>query len=318
MKSIVFSLIIFLASSFASAQEVSRLKEILKYRTLGADAFYGHVLAPAQSLEVGLSKSQRIANSNAAIIEDVGMMSGVFATTPQNKMVETVYTIARSIDSAVPGNGSHIIFEGVQPSSAFSRTLILLPKNKIKSGRPAEELMDILTSYKHSAKATDFTYEYAQPKNLTVGAISSIEGTDLTWLKQEAAAPFAEGQDYVIKKCRKLLGWRCITSLYRKETIHVDNTKVFLLYISLYDLNANKDHADFASDKRSQNQITGSTAIYIVKESAEWVMLYGVDYQYNAEKTTFTDPIQKEFQKDTDRLKQRISSDLGIDLKELK
>jgi hypothetical protein len=65
------------------------------------------------------------------------------------------------------------------------------------------------------------------------------------------------------------------------------------------------------------NQITGSTAMYIVKETTDYVMLYGIDSQYNNDKASFTGAILSEFQKDMDRFKQRISTDLGIAVKDI-
>jgi hypothetical protein len=313
---IVFCLSILVAqTSWSQMNEV--LGKYLSDRTLGADPFYGKVLAPALNLETSKTKVDRISEANVIMVSELDMMSYSFSITPAANLVNHMYDVVKLVDPAIIGRGGNIIFSGTNPSLAISRNLILIQKSKTKVSDPAAALMKTLTSYKHSAKPNDFVYEYSDATNLTSGAIKSTVGSDSSWTGAGAAPSFNENQDYVLKKCRQLLGWRCITSLYRTETLTDGVNRAQILFISLYDLTQNKDHAEFAGDKRSMNQITGSTAVYVIKETADYVMLYGVDSQYNNDKASFTGAILSEFQKDMDRFKQRISTDLGIAVKDI-
>lgn len=255
MKTIILFLVVVVAQVCWS-QEIPVLTQILNQRTLGADIFFGRALAPAQSLEIKKTKLERIKAANQSLLSELNLVSNAFAKSTGSTAVASVYSAVQTIDAEIIGVGGHIVFSGDAPSAAQTRTLVLLPKNKIHSADPVNAVMDVLTSYKHSAKMSDFLYEYSEPQNLTVGSIVSTEGTDTSWVFPEAAAPFAEDKNFVLKKCRKLLGWRCITSLYRSEAITVGDAKTRVLFISLYDLDNNTDHADFAGDKRSKNQIT--------------------------------------------------------------
>ncbi|MBC7466709.1 MAG: hypothetical protein H7256_12020 [Bdellovibrio sp.] len=318
MKSIIFSLIL-MAAPITFAQEIAELSRLVNLRTLGIDAVYGKALSPSQSLETEKSKFERIQSSNAAMLAEVEAVSNAFVKQgPPDMVLGNVYNTVDKYDSEVSGKGGHILFLGTNPSAAQSRNLFMISKAKLTMANPTAAVLNVLTSYKRSAKTADFIYAYAQPFDLKAGKIVSYEGTETSWLKPEAQAPFENAQDYVLKKCRKLLGWRCITSLYRTDSIPVGSDTMQVLFIAMYDLDANADHDDFAKDKRSKNQITGSTAIYIVKETADWMMIYGTDHQYNNDKTTFQDSIQNEMDKDVGRFKERLSADLGISVKDIK
>lgn len=319
MKSIILSLAL-LVTTAAFAQEIPVINILLQKRTEGGDSFYTQVLAPAQSLETEKTKIERIKSVNGTLLKELETVSKAFASSKGgDATVTAVYDAARAFDSEVPGKGGHITFLGTNPSAAISRNLFLLPKAKLTtSTNPVNDVLDTLTSYKRSAKPSDFLYEYQDANHLTVGNIVELKGSDTSWQKPEAAAPFRVQQDYAIKKCRQLLGWRCITSLYRVDTVKSKGLLAHVLFISLYDLERNEDNAEFTGDKRSKNQISGTTAVYIIKESKDWVMIYATDYQYNNDKTSFQGAIQTEFQKDVDRFKERLSQDLGIKVKDIK
>lgn len=318
MKSIILSLSLLVTTS-AFAQEIPTIKTILQKRTEGSEPFYAQVLAPSLSLETEKAKIERIKSSNAELLKELELVSKAFTAAKSADTVKAVYDVVTKIDSEVPGKGGHITFLGTNPSAAVSRNLFLLEKAKLTTSTdPVNDVLGVLTSYKRSAKPSDYLYEYADAKNLTTGNIVEIEGSDESWQKPEAAAPFRVKEDYAIKKCRQILGWRCITSLYRVDTVKAKEFLTHILFISLYDLEKNKDNPEFTDDRRSKNQINGTTAVYIVKESKEWVMIYAADYQYNNDKNSFTGAIQSEFQKDVGRFKDRLSQDLGIKTKDIK
>ncbi len=309
-----FTIVSFATDKKASNKDVELISQIIGARTNGKDPFYSKALSPAQSLQTDKSKSDRIQTMNKQISSEIDAVLAAFKNAPEDQKSAMVQAATKVIEPQLNANGGAFVtfFDSV-PSAVTSRIVLMIPK-KIKAGMSSTTILNILTSYKHSPKASDHLYDYASPQNLTQGPVKYVLGSDSTWKGSEAGAPFTLDKDYVLKKCRQLLGWRCITSLYRAES-QLKNSDAFkLLFISAYDLENNPDHADFAGDKRSNNQITGSTAAYVIKESADWILVYGIDTQFSNNKLTFQGSIQTEFKKDFERLKERISFDLNVAL----
>ena len=309
-----FTIVSFATDKKASTKDVDLISQIINSRTNGNDAFYSKALSPAQSLQTDKSKSERIQSMNKQITSEMNAVVMAFKNAAEDQKVTAVQAATNGIEPQLNANGGAFVtfFDSV-PSAATSRILLIIPK-KIKAGMSAATILNILTSYKHSPKQSDHLYEYASAQNLTQGSVKYVLGTDSTWKGSGAGAPFTLDKDYVLKKCRQLLGWRCVTSLYRAESQLKNDDAFKLLFISAYDLENNPDHADFAGDKRSNNQITGSTAAYVVKESSDWILVYGIDTQFNNGKLSFQGAIQSEFKKDFERLKERISFDLNVAL----
>lgn len=309
-----FALISFSAEEKAT-KEITAITQILNERTNGNDSYFSKVLSPAQSLEVNKSKSDRIISANQSIIDELTSVFTAFKSSAEDKKVDAVSEAVNQIEPDLVKNaGAFVTFYDSVPSAAVSRTMLMLSK-KLKPGLSTDQVFNILTSYKRSAKPSDQLYEYSFASDITQGSVLHSQGSDTTWMGAAAATPLALGENIVLKKCRQLLGWRCVTSLYRADSLLKAEENVKVLFISIYDLENNPDHPDFAKDKRSNNQITGSTAVYFVKESADWILIYGIDTQWNTGKLTFQSAIQNEFKKDFDRFKERISSDLQLSTK---
>lgn len=312
--------LVILTAAFAFSEEKKALPEtlalmnLLNDRTNGNNADYNKILSPAQSLDVGQNRSTRIQTVNNKLIAEFDQVLQAFNSASEaNKPTAVRQSIQNIEPDLLKNNGAFITFTDSNPSAAVSRIFLMIPKNASTS---ADQVFKTLSSYKRSAKPSDFVYEYENPFNLTSGTMRAYQGTETSWMGPEAAQPFDFGKNYVLKKCRQLLGWRCVTSLYRADQLSSTlNTKI--LFVSTYDLSQNPDHSDFSKDKRSINQITGSTAVYVVKESTNWILLYGADAQWNNDKLSFKGAIQNEFQKDFDRLKQRFSDDLRLTLGQL-
>lgn len=296
-------------------KEISAIAKALNSRTNGNDAFYSKALSPALSLEVSKNKSDRVQAVNDQLISEISSVLGAFksASSESRRLESTTAAVAKIESDVIKEGGAFITFTDSNPSAAYSRTFLMIPK-KIKAGLTSKTIFDILTSYKRSPKPSDHVYEYASAQNLTQGAVKYTEGNDNSWKSPKALKPFDMNEDVVLKKCRQLLGWRCITSLYQANQLTKGSDASQLLFISTYDLTQNPDHPEFAGDKRGVNQYTGSTALYVVKESAEWILLYGIDAQWNDGKLSFQGAIQKEFKKDFERFKERISSDIQAPL----
>lgn len=317
---IIYVILFFALVSFTAEKPVAKdtdlatISKLLNERTNGNNAFYSKALSPAQSLEVNKNKSDRIQSVNNQIMSEITLVVNAFKQASEKDKLTAVNSAAATIDSQlIPNGGAYITFTDSNPSAAFSRTVLVVSK-KVKAGLVAKNVFDILTSYKRSPKPSDHVYEYSSAENLTQGAIQYTEGNDSTWKGAGAAKPFALNQDIVLKKCRQVLGWRCATSLYHVDSFLKGSEATQLLFIATYDLTQNADHPDFARDKRGVNQYTGSTAMYVVKESAEWILLYGIDAQWNDGKLSFQGAIQNEFKKDFERFKDRISSDIQAPL----
>ncbi len=304
----------FSAEPAASVKDIESIAQILNSRTNGNDAFYNKALAPAQSLQLDKNKSERVQTVNQQIMLEFTSVLNSFKNASEDKKLDSVNQAVKGIEPQVVNNGgAYVSFVDSVPSAATARTFLMIPKS-LKPGLTSATILDILTSYKRSAKQNEQLYEYGSAQDLTSGSFTSVQGSDTSWKGSEAAQPFVLNQNYAIKKCRQLLGWRCVTSLYRADTQLSGADAFKLLFIAAYDLQSNPDQAEFSRDKRSTNQITGSTAAYVIKESANWILLYGVDNQWNSGKLSFQGAIQTEFKKDFERLKERISLDLQIRL----
>ncbi len=309
--------ILFASSVFAATPEALQVSKILKERTNGNDSLYSKLLSPAKSLDVSKNASDRIQSINDQITREIDLVTAAFNSSAEDKKIEAVHAAANLIDSKMTADGgAHIIFVDQNPSSATARILMLIPKkNSTVSGK---NVLNALTSYKRSAKPNNFVYEYAIAENLTSGPIKNLVGSETSYLLPEAATPLKASEQVVLKKCRQLLGWKCLTALYRADAYSISPGGLHLLFSSNVDLNSNPDHADFAGDKRSTNQTTGSTGTYVIIESKDWVIMYSTDAQYNEGKLSFTGIIQQEFQKDFNRLKLRIATDLKLATSDIK
>ncbi|MBC7421043.1 MAG: hypothetical protein H7328_09980 [Bdellovibrio sp.] len=309
--------LILASNAFSATPEASQIAKVLNERTNGNDALYNKLLAPDLSLDTSKNKSDRTQAVNKQIASEIDLIIAAFKGAKEADKSTAVMQALNTIEpNVVKSGGAYVTFTDGNPSAATSRSVLLIPKKN--SSVTVSAVTNILTSYKRSAKTSDYVYEYETAQNLTLGAIKTRVGTDTSHLPPEAAAPFSLAKNYVLKKCRQLLGWRCVTSFYRADAMAKSTDAFQLVFVAIVDLNSNPDNAEFGGDKRITNQIAGSTAIYIIKESADWILLYGSDFQWNNDKLSFTGVIQKEFQKDAARFRDRISSDLKLSGNDIK
>lgn len=304
--------------ALAVTDDRALLGSLLNQITLSNNGFYNKVISPAKSLNLNLSSSARTDEANKKIANEVGNVLIVFKTAAENNKFESVRKYISSLDARVLSNGgASIQFTDGTPSAALSRTLIMIPKNSQNPRVSAQQLLRSFSSYKRSALPTTTFYEYSNAQNVSQSTINTRAGSEQSWMLPNAAPEVAKNKDLVLKKCRQIFGWKCVTALYKTGDIQSDNPASFL-YAGIYDLENNPDHPSFANDKRSTNQITGSTALYVVTESPQWVLIYGVDSQWNKGALSFTSLIENEFLKDLLRIKERISLDMQIPSSELK
>ena len=287
--------------SSANKQAIS---DVLTQFTLGNEAFYNQVISPAKSLNEQKSDSDRTAEANEKIQNNLAAIIDAFDNAPENDKAAQVEATLKKLDANFEkGQSGRIEFTDGKISSAFSRVAIVLEKQNAT----AEKVLQAFTSYKRSAKPSEHVFEYENSEDISRGAIKAKEGSDTSWFPPQAAPSMENNSSLVIKKCRQILGWKCGTTLYRTG----ENQKFKFLFMGNYDLSKNPDNAYFKGDSRTKNQIAGSSALFIAKESENYILLAAVDSVWNKKGLSFTSIIQSEYQKDLAKLKQRLMFDLG-------
>ena len=302
------------SSLSAHAQEAGQRQQVLDLITgfsLGNNAFYNKVISPAKSLDMNKSESDRTSEMNIQIANELDAVLTAFNSAPEDQKANAAAASAKLFDKEVGGPvSSRIEFIDGKPSAAIARAIILIDKTGNEETMTAKGVLDVITSYKRSVKPSDHSFEYEDATNLMIGKITHLEGSDSSWIKPGALAPFEFDKDYAIKKCRQIFGWRCATTLYHVGEAFIGGENLPFLYMGSYDLKKNSDNPGFGGDKRTTNQISGSTALFVIKESKRWVMVVGVDAQWNTAGISFSSIIQSEYQKDFGRMNQRIALDL--------
>lgn len=295
------------------------LEEFLASTTLSNDGFYNKVLSPAKSLNLNLSNADRIQEVNTKVINEINAVISAFKNTSEEKKLMAVQNVVKQIDPEVfKNNGANIQFINGSPSAAFNRTLIMIEKKAGNAAVSAEQLVNTFSSYKRSTLLGMHVYEYSDSRNISQSSIKTSVGSEGSWKLPLAAPGISANKDLVLKKCRQIFGWKCVTSVYKTGELLTGGESIKYLYAGIYDLVNNADHPDFANDKRSFNQITGSTALYVIKESQNWILLYGVDSQWNTGSISFEGLIKEEFFKDAKRIRERISLDFKISPQDIK
>lgn len=296
----------------------TELLKFLNAMTLSNNGLYNKILSPAKSLNLNLSESDRTLEINNKVAGEIDSVLTTFKNSTEENKLQAVQAQVSKFDPEVVSNGAHIIFFNNGPSAAFSRVLMMIEKKAGNAAVTADAVLKSFSSYKRSAIPSTYVYEYSDAANISQSTIKAAIGSEATWKLPLAAEAIKPNQDLVLKKCRQIFGWKCVTSLYRTGQLLQGNDSTKLLYAGIYNLVSNPDHPEFSGDKRSTNQITGSTAVYTVRESSNWVILYGVDSQWNQGTILFTPLISDEFLKDSRRIKERLSLDLNVPISDIK
>jgi hypothetical protein len=313
LRSIVLATALISAQGI-QAQEAGQRQQVLDLITgfsLGNNAFYNKVISPAKSLDMNRSDADRTSEINTKITNELDAVLTAFKNAPEDQKAKAAAAAAKLLDSGLGGQtAARIQFIDGKPSAAIARAIILIDRTGNEKALTAKSVLDSITSYKRSAKPSDHSFEYEDATNLTMGKVSHREGSDASWVKPGALPPFESGKDFAIKKCRQIFGWKCVTTLYHAGQADIGGENSPFLYMGNYDLTNNPDNAGFGGDKRTVNQVAGSTALFVVKESKRWIMVIGVDAQWNKGGISFSSIIQSEYQKDFGRMNQRIALDL--------
>lgn len=278
--------------------------DILTHFTLGNDALYNKVLSPAKSLNEQRSDADRTAEANIKIQKNLAAIMDAFDNASEDQKAAKVEETLKKLDSNFEkGQSGRIEFTDGKISAAFSRIGFVIEKQNAT----AQMVLDAFTSYKRAAKPSDHVFLYEDYQDITRGTVAAREGTDTTWFPPLSPASMAIGSTVVVKKCRQILGWKCGTTLY-----HADQKENFkYVFMGNYDLSKNPDNPYFKGDSRTRNQIAGSTALFVMKESEKHILFAAADSTWNKKGLSFTSIIQGEYQKDLNKFKQRLMFDLG-------
>jgi hypothetical protein len=290
--------------STANSANKQAVANILTQFTLGNDALYNKVLSPAKSLNEQKSDADRTAEANEKIQNNLAAIMDAFDNSPEDQKAANVELILKKLDpSFEKGQSGRIEFIDGKISAAFSRIGFVIEKDNAT----AEMVLNAFTSYKRAAKSSDHVFEYEDFQDITRGNVIVREGSDSSWLPPLAPTSMAIGSSLVIKKCRQILGWKCGTTLY-----HADQSEKFkYVFMGNYDLSKNPDNPHFKGDSRTKNQVAGTTALFIAKESEKYILFAAADSTWNRKGLSFTSIIQSEYQKDLGKFKQRLMFDLG-------
>lgn len=293
--------------------EKAALSDLLTTFTIGNNALYNRIISPGKSLNTGRSDADRTAELNAQLLTEMNAVIFTFKNSTEEEKVQKVNQVVAQIDREVVSNkGVHIQFIGGRPSAAINRTLVMIPKDTNNPALTVENVLNTVTSYRRSARPSDYAYEYSQADNLQQSTVRLTQGNDETWKPPLAPAGLEIGKDYAIKKCRQIFGWKCATALYHADRLLSGEDEVGLMYTGSYNLKDNADNSQFARDGRSKNQVEGSTGLVIVKESPNWIMVYAADAQWKNGGISFGGIIQGEAKKDFKRYKERLATDLRL------
>lgn len=288
-------------STSANKQAVT---DILTHFTLGNDAYYNKVLSPSKSLNEQKSDSDRTAEANEKIQNNLAAIMDAFDNASEDQKAAKVEETLKKLDpNFEKGQSGRIEFTDGKISAAFSRIGFVIEKGSAT----AEMVLNAFTSYKRAAKPSDHVFEYEDYQDITRGNITNRQGNDMSWLPPQAPESMAIGSSVVVKKCRQILGWKCGTTLYHAD--QKDNFKY--VFMGNYDLSKNPDNPHFKGDGRTKNQIAGSTALIVMKESEKHILFAAADSTWNRKGLQFTSIIQSEYQKDLGKFKQRLMFDLG-------
>jgi hypothetical protein len=286
-------------------QSRNYIVQILNQYTLANNAYLNKILSPAKSLDMNKSDADRTAEANLQIAYSLGTIINAFDSAADDNKVAQVAAALKQLDPNFEKDESaRIEFTNGKPSAAFSRIGIVIEKGSAN----AEKVMQAFSSHKRSAKPSDYFYEYENPFNISQGSISEKKGNDKSWIPPMAASPLKNGQSLVLKKCRQILGWRCSTTYLNQNKL---SENMYYLFAGNYNLAENQDHSYFEDDSRTKNQVAGSTALFVVKESAKHILIAGVDSTWNTSGIMFGSVIQTEYQKDNDKFKKRLMLELG-------
>ena len=280
------------------------IEDLLKGINLGNDAFYNKVLSPAKSLNEQKSDADRIAEANEKVQNNLSAIMDAFDNASDDQKAAKVEETLKKLDpNFEKGQSGRIEFTDGKISAAFSRIGFVIEKGTAT----AEMVQNTFTSYKRAAKPSDHVFEYEDYQDITRGSVTTREGSDTAWFPPQAPAAMPPGSSVVVKKCRQILGWKCGTTLY-----HASKTDTFkYVFMGNYDLSKNPDNPHFKGDGRTKNQVAGSTALFVMKESQNHILFAAADSTWNRKGLQFTSIIQSEYQKDLGKFKQRLMFDLG-------
>jgi hypothetical protein len=242
----------------------------------GRDKAFGAAVAPAQSLDAGRSRDDRVHAIVERIAGEVDAVTTAFASAPAAEKIAATKAAVAQFSPETARDGASRSFEGSGPSLSLMRQVLFVP---LLSGLSADAVMQMVSRFERSPKTDDDYYEYSDPADLKGSTITDLPGSDASWTTR-ARPPMAPGQLYALKKCRHIviLGWFCNTSLYQVRALSMGEAPGAGLLTVLRSLPKGADNPAF-DGSRAENIVDGYTAICVVVASGPLVLVYDLGVQ---------------------------------------
>jgi hypothetical protein len=275
----------------------------------GKDKAFGAAVAPAQSLDAGRSRDDRVHAIVARIAGEVEAVTTAFAAAPAAEKIAATKAAVAQFSPETARDGASRSFEGSGPSLSLMRQVLFVPA--ASAAISPSTVMQMVSQFERSPKTDDDYYEYSDPADLKGSNVTDLPGSDASWTTQ-ARPPMAPGQLYALKKCRHIviLGWYCNTSLYQQRGVAGAADGAQSLITFLRPLPKGADNAKFTDD-RAKNIVDGYTALYVVMAADNLVLVYNFGIQSKADAASQQSRLNDGHKLEYRQLVSRIEAALG-------
>jgi len=275
----------------------------------GQDEAFGAMVAPAQSLESGHSREERVRAVIDRISGEMDAVRMAFATAlPAERIGATKAAVAR-FSPETARDGAARSFEGKGPSLSLMRQLLFVPS--ASADLSVDVVMQAVSQFERSPKPEDNYYEYSEPADPAASMITSLSGSRET-LTAQPRPPMTPDQVYALKKCRHVtvLGWFCNTALYQVREVGGGVERPQSLFTVLRPLPKGADNRMF-EDERATNIVDGYTALYLVMRADNLVLVYSLGVQSKAGEATQQSMLNQGHKDEYRQLVRYIEAKLG-------
>jgi hypothetical protein len=304
---VVVSLMIAAAGAHAAPLSAEAIATPLTTIADGGDKTFGAAVAPAQSLDAGRPRADRIHAIVERMAGEVATVTTAFATAPDAERIAATKAAVARFNPETAQDGASRSFEGSGPSLSLMRQLLFVPVARAEIS--AATVMQVVSQFERSPKTDDNYYEYSNPADLKAATIADLPGSDASWTTKARPA-MTPDQVYALKKCRHIviLGWYCNTSLYQRRDLA---GAVPALITFLRPLPPGADNAKFTDD-RAKNIVDGYTALYVAIAADNLVLVYDLGVQSKAEAPSQQGRLNDGQKAEYRQLVARIEAALGL------
>jgi hypothetical protein len=309
LATLLVPLLIAAAGAIAAPLPAEQIAGPLTTIADGKDKTFGAAVAPAQSLDAGRSRDDRIHAIVARIAGEVEAVTAAFAAAPATEKIAATKAAVAQFSPETARDGASRSFEGSGPSLSLMRQVLFVPA--ANAAISPETIMQIVSRFERSPKTDDDYYEYSDPADLKGSTVTDLPGSDASWTAQ-ARPPMAPGQLYALKKCRHIviLGWYCNTALYQQRALTGAGGSAQSLITFLRPLQPGADNSKFTDD-RAKNIVDGYTALYAVMAADNLVLVYNFGIQSKADSASQQSRLNEGHKEEYRQLVSRVEAALG-------